>query len=710
MGKKRIVKKRITKKKQVKKQLKPEYNAKKDVSNMSRLEYQQAMMDPRFRAAMMGFNNPMPGLNQQMNRELHEKENKNNELTRQITLQADLANQKEKYIKLKEQKQEEGEKQRAEIAKLNSDIQIQQMQRKMEIEKEQFMRQVEEIERKQEFNEFKLEKDAELRKKEDELKQKENLIEDQKRRHQQEMKSQQMQYELNMKEKEKEYQDERIAQEEKITALKTEMDKKDTVHKMTEEKLNREAELYKTELKSTIQPVINKLESQTNANNREIDISNLIQASEERVADKTKDLLISQFKRLEQEKLDPIQQQNQALQNKIQETKAESDAIKNIMQANHEKQMLAIEKSSQDATAQTQREIAEMKNYIQEQQAELTTQLKQQNLESEKKILQSQKNSQDATFQTQREISEMRNEIKVNQEVFNQQQKQRDLETEKKILEQHVNGNVKKKHDKEVQQSKLRTAQLEKQLDKVKYTNQVLGQEDQMRQELAIDSMKADPDIKQEEIYDVSRFNDRMNKKIVEAQEKMKTYEKQQLFNQRVMNYNQHLKEIQAEQEQEISKYFTERPFLNQYTEEILGYRTNAEKYNNLQTIFDSFNEKARENALLAEQMRQSPTGEYGEILLQFDKEYQNLTGENPREFLAQVEAEKKDLKDQVEQAQVDSARKLQEITDAQERMKQDMEQLGRFAGYLYDNANQELRQAALEEFPEVNISTNNEE
>ena len=98
MGKKRTIKKRIQKKKQVKKELK---KPTPDTSKMSRLEYEQAMMDPRFRAAMMGFNNPANNSSQYMNHALHEQETKNNELTRQISYQNDLANLKQDNARLK---------------------------------------------------------------------------------------------------------------------------------------------------------------------------------------------------------------------------------------------------------------------------------------------------------------------------------------------------------------------------------------------------------------------------------------------------------------------------------------------------------------------------------------------------------------------------------------------------------------------------------
>ena len=42
------------------------------VTQMSKLEYEQAMMDPRFRAAMQGFNNPANNINQVANQQLRE--------------------------------------------------------------------------------------------------------------------------------------------------------------------------------------------------------------------------------------------------------------------------------------------------------------------------------------------------------------------------------------------------------------------------------------------------------------------------------------------------------------------------------------------------------------------------------------------------------------------------------------------------------------
>ena len=112
MGKKRVAKKRIVRRKAIKEKknekVKQEAVKKQDVpsvAKMSRLEYEQSMMDPRFRAAMMGFNNPIPGMNQ-MNNQLREQETKNNTLTRQINQQIEYENMKRRYIQLQSEEKE----------------------------------------------------------------------------------------------------------------------------------------------------------------------------------------------------------------------------------------------------------------------------------------------------------------------------------------------------------------------------------------------------------------------------------------------------------------------------------------------------------------------------------------------------------------------------------------------------------------------------
>ena len=135
MVKRRIVRKRQLRRAAVKKNTankKTEHvTGTPDVSHMSRLEYEQSMMDPRFRAAMMGFNNPASGLAAQST--LREVETKNNELTRQITMQAEIDKQKKEKIRLKNELTTVREQSANEISQLKSQNELERMKHEKEL-------------------------------------------------------------------------------------------------------------------------------------------------------------------------------------------------------------------------------------------------------------------------------------------------------------------------------------------------------------------------------------------------------------------------------------------------------------------------------------------------------------------------------------------------------------------------------------------------
>ena len=125
MPKKHIVRKRIDKKKKAStsKSSTSTSSSKSSTSTssskpqtMTRLEYEQSMMDPRFRAAMMGFNNPVPSsLMSQMSNSNREQETRNNELARKMIEQQEQARLKMEYEKMKQEQQKELDKTRKEL-------------------------------------------------------------------------------------------------------------------------------------------------------------------------------------------------------------------------------------------------------------------------------------------------------------------------------------------------------------------------------------------------------------------------------------------------------------------------------------------------------------------------------------------------------------------------------------------------------------------
>ena len=79
-------------------------NAKNTIKNpsieMSKLEYEQSMMDPRFRAIMSGFNN-LPNITR-MNENINNYKNDNNNLLNNITKAEELHRLKEEHKRLSE--------------------------------------------------------------------------------------------------------------------------------------------------------------------------------------------------------------------------------------------------------------------------------------------------------------------------------------------------------------------------------------------------------------------------------------------------------------------------------------------------------------------------------------------------------------------------------------------------------------------------------
>ena len=105
MVKKRTIRKRINKRKvkNTKSNNTKSNNSNNNNNNhqtsMSRLEYEQSMMDPRFRAAMMGFNHPI--VNNNENERMRNIETKNNQLIKQLTVENDINQAKQRELQLK---------------------------------------------------------------------------------------------------------------------------------------------------------------------------------------------------------------------------------------------------------------------------------------------------------------------------------------------------------------------------------------------------------------------------------------------------------------------------------------------------------------------------------------------------------------------------------------------------------------------------------
>ena len=352
MGKKRAVKKRIAKKKVVRKDIKRVDNEKKDISKMSRLEYEQSMMDPRFRAAMMGFNNPMPGMNQQMNNTLREQENKNNELTRQISLQTDLANAKQKKLELQNELNTIKLQNKDEMSKLQAELENQKKAREIESLKAEHAKKLKEQEHNTEIENLKAANRS--------LNQ--NLSNEHARRKQNEEKMK-LEYDLQMKQLKEQHANDMAPIQQAINELARKKDLQDLQFNQAEQIADATLKKTQAEIQKQFQDTIQPLQQFTQQIKGEFDLAKQLHEQDMELMnanhDKLKSELILEF----QKNQAPLKEQTLAIKNlsDIVQTKSELtqkslDAQKEYIKSKLNKQYSGYTQKLLDQTAELKRQ------------------------------------------------------------------------------------------------------------------------------------------------------------------------------------------------------------------------------------------------------------------------------------------------------------------------------------------------------------------
>ena len=222
---KKVVKKAV--KRNVKQTAKPSHP-----QAMSRLEYEQSMMDPRFRAAMQGFNNPANNINQVANQQLHEQETRNNELTRQLSYQHDLATAKQANMKLKNELSTAKIQHQQELSAKNLELEHQ----RHKLEKEAMV------------NKWK--QDAEISELKNTLEQERQKHADEQTRWQQEKDKKKVEHDLKIQQIQSKHDAVINKISEQTTAIKNLAEIESTRHKQTEQMLNSQTDLITSKIKS----------------------------------------------------------------------------------------------------------------------------------------------------------------------------------------------------------------------------------------------------------------------------------------------------------------------------------------------------------------------------------------------------------------------------------------------------------------------------
>ena len=308
---KRIVKKRIAKRKSTKK------TDVKGGTPMTRLEYEQSMMDPRFRAAMYGFNNPVGSQILQANYARQEQENKNNELTRQMTYQNDINNLKKREIELKQEVKNAKQEAKNELDKARHEASIKQLEydHNLAMEKKFHDRDITELT--------------------NQNKQLKREIEEEQKRHNQEQELLEKTHQQHLLESEKQHEVALHAIIETTKDLARKKDVENLQFNAAQEVADETLKKTKAEISKQLQDQLQPLKAATEQANRTIELTKTVYEGQKQVKDTIKDTLISEFKASIAPGLALLDQRNDDIKRNMELLNKQHQLIKEIKDAQH---------------------------------------------------------------------------------------------------------------------------------------------------------------------------------------------------------------------------------------------------------------------------------------------------------------------------------------------------------------------------------------
>lgn len=427
MVKKRTIRKRLLRRQQP---------LKRDVSKMTRLEYEQNLMDPRFRAAMMGFNNPVnSGQMAQVNHALHEKENKNNELTQLLTKQQELTKAKEQEIQLKDELTK---------TKLNDANRIKELELKAKTEQLQHEKEIQAREHEHEKQITELKNDIAQTKRD---------YEEEQRRFKQEQELKQTQHDKEMMERKAEHEKDMNAIRKDISKLA----KKEEMETFQENAAQQIADItfkkMKAEMNEELQNTLTPLKEATEQANRSTEMAKTVYEAEKKVKDAIKETMISQFKATIEPKLEALNYKRDELQRQLGIFNEQLKAIKDFKDAKFKLDKTQIQAISEPII----------------QRMELERQDKEKML-------------------------------KLNQDIFEQIKKQGNLEIDNALLNQRLDPQLRNEHLEHLKHEKLQTHQLEMINAQAEQAHKAFEEKEAVRSKIITNAAKIFPDFKVEDI------------------------------------------------------------------------------------------------------------------------------------------------------------------------------------------------------------------
>ena len=476
------------------------------VKNMSRLEYEQSMMDPRFRAAMAGFGvGQTPGMNQQINQridDLNKRLGDNNALTNQIALKEEIFNVQKKNTELKEELKRKMQEQANDKARFEAEMKQQQLQRDLESQAKEHEYQKQIREKEMAFNELKYN----------------TAIESNDMRH-------------------------------KLDEQKRKYQEQQTRFNNEQEKLDQEHKLMMAQMEEQHRQVIEPLKQATEEAKRGLELTKTIYEQHNQLEDaRTKNIIEGIHAK--------IQPQIQALENQSNELKrhgqllnAQSNAINDFKDAQKRFIEESLKHHFDGLTTQLDNQTKDIKRMTETQQMMNAEQNKIKNAQFELTEAQIKAINAPLIQALENQKQQLENTMRVNGDVNGIAQKIEDLKTDIQVLKQKATPQQIQEHAEDVREMTLKAAPLQITKRLAEQTNSSNIAYEKLYSDVVESGARAlGEDFKIEDIG-TPALNEKLKNKNVEIQQKRALIAKQHEMINKQLEMNKSLENAELEKE-----------------------------------------------------------------------------------------------------------------------------------------------------------------
>ena len=578
-----VKKKRINRKKVKTKIVKKveKTNAKTSSDNlrtMSKLEYEQAMMDPRFRAAMTGFNQPLP-MNQQLNQrmeDLNKRIGDNNQLTNQISLMSEKANLDKKNAELKAELKNTRQRIIDDNAKLRAEMESERMKREMELMKQQQIRDQEYKELKNKVEEQKrIIQDQQLKfkhKQEKHDKEHQLMMEQMKVQHQQDLeplkssinelarKSDLETLQFNAAEEianatlnktkaemKKQLQDEILPLKQSTETAKRELELSKQIHEQDKQLADARMDSVKTALLAEYHSSMQKIEYNTNEIKRNAELQKTYHEEQKKLIESQHQNTIQQMKSTYSPYVQQLEMQIKKMDQQLEQSRTQNNLINELKEAQHKYFTETIKSQFEPVIDKIKQQTQQVKSNTDEMKLIRQQQMNVAKANHELTAAQIQAINQPVIQAFEQQKQYLENQMRINGDKNQLLQKIEDLKTDISVLKQRADPSLIRAHGEEMRELTLRTVPL--QIDKrlaEKVNDSIIQYENEYRNVIAAGARALGEEFNPDELG-TETLRNKLKTKQIETQKKIADIMGQKEVLERQLTMNKQLEQAKLD-------------------------------------------------------------------------------------------------------------------------------------------------------------------